>query len=622
MDTAKTAVVTKPGKRPAAPAVPAISRPMGLEPATARAPKPPPQPEESLGLEAFRSIDRMREALPAQATGGLSPAALALAFMDWSIHLAVAPGKRMELVWKGSEKAGRFGAHLLSASTGTHAPPCIEPLPGDSRFTAEAWQKPPFCFWAQAFLLGQQWWHNATREVPGVAPHHEDVVSFTARQLLDMFSPSNNPFANPEVIERTLKTGGANFIQGYQNWLEDVGRLATGQAPVGTERFVVGRDVAVTPGKVVYRNHLIELIQYEPTTETVHAEPILIVPAWIMKYYILDLSPQNSLVRYLVNQGYTVFCISWRNPTADDRDLTMDDYRRSGVMAALDCVNAIVPDQKVHATGYCLGGTLMSIVAAAMARSDDQRLASLTLLAAQTDFTEPGELALFIDHSQLHVLESMMWNRGYLTGDQMGGSFQLLRTNDLIWSRLVHDYLMGERTPMFDLIAWNADSTRMPYKMHAEYLQRLYLDNELAAGRFMVDGRSAALQNIRAPMFVVGTERDHVAPWRSVYKIHYLSDTDVTFVLTSGGHNAGIVSEPDRPNRRFRVTLKKADDVCLDPDEWSAAAAQKTGSWWIEWGGWLGTHSSGERARPPAMGAPRKGYACLGDAPGTYVFQR
>ena len=216
-------------------------------------------------------------------------------------------------------------------------------------------------------------------------------------------------------------------------------------------------------------------------------------------------------------------------------------------MAALDAVSAIVPGRKIHATGYCLGGTLLSIAAAAMARAGDDRLATVTLLAAQTDFTEPGELALFIDHSQMHFLESMMWNRGYLSADQMAGAFQLLRTNDLIWSRLVHDYLMGERTPMNDLMAWNADSTRMPYRMHAEYLQRLYLDNELAAGRFMVDGRPAAIQNIRAPMFVVGTERDHVAPWRSVYKIHYLTDTDVTFVLTSGGHNAGIVSEPGHP---------------------------------------------------------------------------
>jgi polyhydroxyalkanoate synthase len=398
-------------------------------------PAPLPRAEEQLGLEAFRAIDRMREALAGQLTGGISPAAIALAFFDWSLHLASAPGKRTELAWKAGRKAARFWAYLLASNFGNETPPCIEPLPGDNRFAAESWRTPPFCYWAQAFLLNQQWWHNVTHEVPGVLPHHEDVVSFAVRQMLDVFSPSNNPFTNPEVIAKATETGGANFIQGFQNWLEDVNRAVTGRPPVGAEAFEVGRDVAVTPGKVVYRNHLIELIQYAPATETVLAEPVLIVPAWIMKYYILDLSPKNSLVRYLVERGHTVFCISWRNPGAEDRDLTLDDYRRMGVMAALDAIERIVPGRKIHATGYCLGGTLLSIAAAAMARVDDQRLASMTLFAAQTDFTEPGELALFIDDSQMHFLESMMWNRGYLSADQMAGAFQLLRTNDLIWSR-------------------------------------------------------------------------------------------------------------------------------------------------------------------------------------------
>lgn len=622
MDAVKKMAAAPPQPPPAALTEASIVRRPEPKTASKHLPKLPPRVDESLGLEAFRSMDRMREAVIAQATGGLSPAALALAYFDWSIHLAAAQGKCMELAWKADRKLGRFGSHLMAASTGTDAPPCIEPLPGDDRFTAEGWHKPPFCFLAQGFLLQQQWWHNATREVPGVAPHHEEVVSFAARQLLDVFSPSNNPFTNPEVLERTLQTGGANLIQGFHNWLEDFGKVVTDQPPVGTERFVPGRDVAVTPGKVVYRNHLIELIQYAPTTEAVFAEPVLIVPAWIMKYYILDLSPQNSLVRFLVGQGHTVFCISWRNPTADDRDLTMDDYRAMGVAEALDAIEAIVPGTKVHATGYCLGGTLLSIAAAAMARAGDHRLASVTLLAAQTDFTEPGELALFIDHSQMHFLESIMWNRGYLSDDQMAGAFQLLRSNDLIWSRLVHDYLMGERTAMVDLMAWNADSTRMPYKMHAEYLQRLYLDNELAAGRFMVDGHPAAIQNIRAPMFVVGTERDHVAPWRSVYKIHFLADTDVTFVLTSGGHNAGIVSEPGHAHRHFRVALKREADPCLGPDEWAEAAPQKDGSWWVEWAQWLADHATHERVRPPRMGTAKEPYAPITEAPGTYVFQR
>jgi polyhydroxyalkanoate synthase len=564
----------------------------------------------------------MREAATAKFTGGFSPMALALAYFDWSIHLAAAPGKQFELASKVARKAARLGEQAVSGLLDTDVDPCIRPLPGDYRFSAPEWRKRPFSFMAQAFLLNQQWWHNVTHEVPGVERHHEEVVSFITRQLLDVFSPSNNPLTNPEVIQRARETGGSNFIEGWKNWIEDMQRQLAGRPPVGTEGFVVGRDVAVTPGKVVFRNHLIELIQYTPSTPTVHAEPILIVPAWIMKYYILDLSPENSLVRYLVGAGYTVFCISWRNPDADDRELALDDYRRSGVMAALDAITAILADRKVHAAGYCLGGTLLAIAAAAMARDGDERLASLTFLAAQTDFSEPGELALFIDPSELRFLDSMMWNRGYLSADQMAAAFQLLRSNDLVWSRLVHDYLMGERSPMFDLMAWNADSTRMPYRMQAEYLRGLYLDNELASGRFMVEGRPAALQNIRTPTFAVATERDHVAPWRSVHKLHLLIDADLTFVLTNGGHNAGIVSEPGHPGRHYRIMLKKHGDICLGPDEWFVSAAPREGSWWKAWTKWLDDLSSPELVVPPGFGSAGSLHEPLCDAPGTYVLQR
>ncbi len=578
--------------------------------------------EESVGIEAFRALDRMREALAGQFTGGLSPTAIALAFHDWALHLASSPGKQLELGWKAARKAARLANHVLASSLNAGEPPCIEPLPGDERFAAEAWRKPPFSYSYQAFLLLQQWWHNVTHEVPGVTPHHEEVVSFAVRQMLDVFSPSNIAGANPEIIARTLASGGTNLLRGNGNWLEDACRLACGHPPAGAEAFEVGRHVAITPGKVVFQNHLIELIQYAPATRTVLAEPILIVPAWIMKYYILDLLPENSLVRYLVSRGHTVFCISWRNPDAADRDLSFDDYRRLGVGAALEAINAIVPRRKVHAVGYCLGGTLLSIAAAAMARAGDERLATVTLLASQTDFTQPGELGLFIDHSQLHFLESMMWNRGYLSDDQMAGAFQLLRSNDLIWSRHVREYLLGERRPMSALAAWNADSTRMPYRMHAEYLRRLYIDNELAAGRFVVDGRAAAIQNIRAPLFVVATERDHVAPWRSVYKVHYLCDSEVTFVLTSGGHNAGIVSEPGHPRRHYRLARKREQDPLLSPDEWVKTTLPQPGSWWVPWARWLAQHSSARHVRAPAMGAPRAGLVPLADAPGAYVHQR
>lgn len=581
-------------------------------------------PSEPIAEDApFRIVDRIWSAWRGGFTGGMSPAALALSFIDWSIHLANAPGKQMELAVKAGEAANRFATFALAAAVNRDSGSPVEAAPGDNRFDAEEWGKPPFNLWAQGFLLGQQWWREVTTSVPGVTPHHEDMVSFTVRQILDTVSPSNNPMTNPEVIGRTATTAGMNFVQGFNNWLEDVTRLADGRLPVGAEEFVVGRDVAVTPGKVVFRNDLIELIQYTPTTETVRSEPVLIVPAWIMKYYILDLSPHNSLIRYLVDRGHTVFCVSWRNPTAEDRNLGIDDYRRLGIMAAVDAVSAIRPGHRIHATGYCLGGTLLSIAAASMGCRGDDRLASVTLLAAQTDFSEPGELALFIDHSQMHYLESMMWTRGYLSADQMAGAFQLLRTNDLVWSRRIREYLMGERTPMIDLMAWNADATRMPYRMHAEYLQKLYLDNELAAGRFMVEGRPAALQNIRVPLFVVGAERDHVAPWKSVYKVHYLTSSEVTFALASGGHNAGIISEPGRANRRYRVAVKLAGAPCRTPEQWAEQATPREGSWWEAWAEWLATHSSVDPLSAPLVpGAPEQGYPALADAPGTYVHQR
>ena len=565
--------------------------------------------------------DRSMHAAVARFTAGLSPAALAHAYLDWSTHLAYAPGKRLQLVDKAMRKAVRFANYACRcAMQGGKGECCIEPLPQDKRFVGEEWHKWPYNFIHQAFLLHQQWWHNATTGVRGISKRHEDMVQFASRQFLDMVSPSNFLPTNPEVFRHTVNKGGTNLVSGLQNLMEDWERAISGKKPIGADKFVVGRDVAATPGKVIYRNRLIELIQYAPVTDKVRPEPVLIIPAWIMKYYILDLSPRNSLVKYLTEQGFTVFMISWNNPGPEDRDLGMDDYRTLGVMAALDAVNDIIPDKKVHAVGYCLGGTLLSIAAAAMARESDDRLKSITLLAAQTDFSEAGELMLFINESQLAFLEDMMWEQGFLDSRQMAGAFQILHSNDLVWSRMVREYLMGEREPMTDLMAWNADATRMPYRMHSEYLRQLFLNNDLAEGRFMVAGKPVALADIRVPIFAVGTTRDHVAPWQSTYKIQLLTDCEVTYLLTAGGHNAGIVSEPGHDGRTFQVMIKKHDDHYLSPETFLANAPRKEGSWWPEWTAWLDTRS-GAPVTPSAIGGTTAGYPPLCNAPGSYVLQ-
>lgn len=576
-----------------------------------------PDPVE--GVAAL--IDRSIGAMWAQWTLGIAPDALGVAFADWWLHLATSPGRQLLLMVKAGRKWQRLADYAVRATThGGEGQRCIQPLPQDRRFVSAEWDTLPFGLYQQGFLLGQQWLDAAVRDHDGVTPHHDAVVRFVMRQIVDMFSPSNFIFTNPVVQKRLFETGGMSLSRGLQLLADDWQRLVRRQPPIGTESYAVGRELAKTSGKVVFRNDLIELLQFSPSTETVRPEPVLIVPAWIMKYYILDLSPENSLVRSLVAAGFTVFVISWRNPGAEMRDTGMEDYQSDGVMAALAAVTAITGAARVHACGYCLGGTLLAIVAATLAREADKRLATLTFLAAQVDFAEPGEIGLFVDDSQVRFLENLMWQQGYLDSRQMGGAFEMLRSADLIWSRGVQTYLLGERPQMTDLMAWNADGTRMPFAMHSQYLRRLFLQNDLAEGRYKVGDRPVSLSEIESPCYILSAERDHVAPWHSVWKLLDLTKTEARFVLASGGHNGGIVAPPGRAGRHYRHLDRAVGARHLDSHAWFETTEPTAGSWWNDWFDWLVSHSGAPGPAPP-QGRSDVGYPVLGDAPGRYVLQ-
>ena len=571
-----------------------------------------PDRESTSFADCFAAVDQSVHGALAELTSGQSPVLAAKAWFDWASHLALSPGKQIDLMLRANEAAwgiADFAYRSATSDDEAHAPP-----PRSRRFAHAGWREWPYNILQQAYIASEDWWQSATTGVRGMSPQHARLVRFGAQQMLHALSPANFLLTNPELWRATTACGGKNLLEGVHRLAIDTHDMLVGKSAPASE-FAVARNLAITPGRVVFRNHLIELIQYDPSTPTVYPEPVLIVPAWIMKYYILDLQPKNSLIKFLVDHGHMVFAISWKNPTDEHRDLGMDDYRRAGVMAALDEIEKLLPGRKVHACGYCLGGTMLGIAAATMARENDDRLASMSLFAAQTDFTEPGELKLFINDTSLAWLDGLMAMRGYLDGSRMGGAFQLLRADDLLWGPFVRRYVLGETESPNDLMTWNADQTRMPYRMHTEYLHSLFLRNELSQGHFEVDGRPIALCDIRVPIFALGTSQDHVAPWRSVFKVHLLTRSDVTFVLTSGGHNAGVVSEPGHRGRTYQMRTKKADGPYVDPDRWSEAAPHHEGSWWPDWQRWLADRSGG-----PVVPAPQAPALC--DAPGTYIFER
>lgn len=570
-----------------------------------------------LDQDSADHIDQTFRAALSKASQGMSPIDLGLAYLDWISHLAISPGKRLLLAQSFVSKLKGLGAYSVASLLNKEARGPASKL--ERRVSGEAWQKWPFNVFAQAHQISKDWWNEAALDVDGVRTHHEVQVQAVAEQVLDMLSPANYIPTNPEVLQATREQKGKNLIRGIRNLIKDRVRDAANTGVEENDAFKVGENVGVTPGKVIYQNDMMELIQYEPATKTVAAEPVLLCMPWIGKYYILDLSPKNSMVRWLTEQGKTVFLTSWKNPNVEDRNTSFDDYLDHGLMKALDVVSAVCPNRKINSVGYCLGGSLLCIAAAAMARDGDDRLKSISLFASQADFSEAGEITRFISPSQLSFLEKLMWKQGFLGSESMGGAFSALRASDLVYAATVDRYLMGNEARPNDLMAWNADGTRMPYRMHHEYLTRLYMENQLACNKYLVDGKPVCMADIKVPVFALGTETDHVAPWHSVYKIHDQTRTDVTFVLTSGGHNAGVVSGPDHPRRRYRSYTSQAGDNYIDPDTWFASNEPDKGSWWPEWNRWLDSHSS-EQVKPPTIGAARKGYKVVREAPGEYVY--
>ena len=589
--------------------------------APARLPVPLPLPSTAPAKAAHPHavLDRASRAVLARLTGGVSPFSIQSVWQGWALNLARSPGRQLELVERAQVNAGKVGTLVLSQALGREAEAPFRPRPYDHRFAHASWDMPLFALWKQAFLATQDWWEAATDNMPGLRPQDADRVQFQVRQALDLVSPSNFPWLNPEIMEETARTGGRNLMEGTALLTQDLIQTLLQTKRPAPEGFRIGIDLACTPGEVIFRNEMFELIQYAPQTKTVRPEPILFVPAWIMKYYILDLSQQNSMVRYFVRQGFTVFMISWRNPGPEHADWSLEDYRTNGIMAALDVIGAVVPDVKIHANGYCLGGTLLAIAAATMARDGDDRLATITLMAAQVDFAEAGELLLFVDENQVAFVEDFMWDQGYLDRPQMTRTFASIRAEDLIYTRAVNRYFLGKPDLPTDLGVWNGDTTRMPARMHSEYLRGLFLENRLTAGRFAVNGRVIALKDITTPMFVVGTETDHIAPWRSVYKMRLFSDCDLTFALTSSGHNGGILSEPGHIGRHYRIGRRAHGDLYQDPDTWFEKHDSIEGSWWEELSDWL-LAASGPAVPATSRPAVRRSPDSATNAPGRYVF--
>ncbi len=542
------------------------------------------------------------------------------AMMQAAASMATDPAKMMQAQFELARDYAQLWQTTMQRMWGHDPDPVATPERGDRRFRDDAWSENLyFDYFKQSYLITARWLQDTVAQVEGLDDKTAQKVDFYTRQFVDAMAPSNFVMTNPEVLRRTLESGGENLIKGLENLLDDLER-GQGQLRISQtdeDAFEVGRNVAITPGKVVYQNELMQLIQYEPTTDKVYKRPLLIIPPWINKFYILDLRPENSFIRWCVSQGLTVFVVSWVNPDEKLARKGFDDYMHEGPLAALDAVEQATGEKKVNVVGYCLGGTLLGATLAYMAQKGDKRVASASFLTALMDFADPGELGVFIDEEQLDALEHRMSEAGgYLDGAAMANSFNMLRANDLIWSFVINNYLMGKDPFPFDLLYWNSDSTRMPAEMHSFYLRRMYQENNLIEpGGIELDGVPIDLRDIEIPSFFLSTREDHIAPWKTTYTGTQLLSGPVRFCLSASGHIAGVVNPPDADKYCHWTN----DTTPADPEAWFNGANQVSGSWWPEWFRWLAPKSGAQvTARKPGDHK----LDVIEDAPGSYVKVR
>jgi polyhydroxyalkanoate synthase len=571
---------------------------------------------------AQRSQKLVAEWLKRQAAEGvaLDPLNVGGAFLEMTTKLLSNPGSLMQAqlgLWRDYMTLWQNTARRIWS--GAEPDPVIAHDPRDKRFADPAWkQNEIFDFIKQSYLLSARYINDVVTQVDGLEPKTAQKVDFYARQFINALSPSNFALTNPEVLRQTRETGGENLVRGLNNLLNDLeqGRGNLRIKMTDTEAFKVGENIASSEGKVVFQNGLMQLIQYSPATEEVYARPVLILPPWINKFYILDLRPKNSLVRYLVSQGHTVFMVSWVNPDAALADKNFDDYMTEGVFAALEVIEKITKSRQVNAIGYCIGGTLLASTLGYMAAVGDTRIASATFFVTLTDFTDAGEIGVFIDEEQLAVLEDKMHKRGYLEGTEMAATFNMLRANDLIWSFVVNNYLLGKEPFPFDLLYWNSDATRMPPAMHSFYLRNMYQKNLLSQpGGIEMKGVPIDLGKVTIPLYFLSCREDHIAPWTSTYKgACNFSSAPVRFVLTASGHIAGVINPPDGGKYNHFIN----NELPAKPEDWLENAVEIGGSWWPDWQRWA-TALAPEKV-PARIPGKVRGVKALEDAPGSYVL--